>query len=97
MTVSAVMLLLALSGSGRWPPIIWDECHDAALYAGAAAEARDAGRPPSEVFERDLRAFTSTADLAWRIVGLRLGYETALTPDEAAAAAFQACLTVGDE
>lgn len=95
--LSTMMLVLALSGSGREIIVTWDECHDAAWYAGAAAEARDAGKPMADVLSQDLKAYDSPRDLAWRMVGLKIGYGTDLTPDKAAAAAFHDCLTIGKD
>lgn len=85
-------MLLAMALSAQLPVMTFDTCRDAAFYAGAAAESRDAGVPMLEVLNRDLRAADSAADLSLRIDGLRVGYDTDLTPDAAAAAAFHACI-----
>lgn len=86
-----VTILLAATLSAQLPPVTFDRCHDAAFYAGAAAEAHEAGTPWIEVFERDARAAESYNDLLLRLEGLRLGY-SGLQPDEAARLTFEKCL-----
>ena len=84
--------MVAVSGSGRELNMTFDVCRDVSFYAGAAAESRSQGVPWVAVFNNDVRAADSDADLRRRIIGLRIGYGDNLSPDEAAALAYDLCL-----